>query len=66
MDGIERRSPRVFAPAFLRYYSALRGILNPVIDWQMRRDPKLQEVVRKMDVEGRVAGRETTRPAGEE
>ena len=42
------------------------GILNPVIDWQMRRDRKLQEVVRKMDVEGRVAGRETTRPAGEE
>ena len=66
VDGIERRSPRVFAPAFLRYYSALRGILNPVLDWQMRRDRKMQEVIRKMDVEGRVAGRETTRPAGEE
>jgi NAD(P)-dependent dehydrogenase (short-subunit alcohol dehydrogenase family) len=66
VDGIERRAPRVFAPQFLRYYSALRGVLNPVVDWRMRRDPKLLAVVRKADVEGRAAGRETTRPAGEE
>jgi hypothetical protein len=64
VDGIERRAPRVFAPAFLRYYSALRGLLNPVIDWRMRHDRKLQAVVRLADAEGRTAGRETTRPAG--
>lgn len=65
VDGIERRSPRVYAPGFLRGYSALRGVLNPAIDWQMRRDRKTQAVVAKADVEGRTAGHETTRPPGE-
>ncbi len=66
VDGIERRSPRVYAPGFLRGYSALRGVLNPAIDWQMRRDRKTQAVVAKADVEGRTAGHETTRPPGGE
>jgi NAD(P)-dependent dehydrogenase (short-subunit alcohol dehydrogenase family) len=65
VDGIERRSPTVFAPRFLRGYSALRGVLNPVLDWHLRRDRTSQELVRRADVEGRTAGRETTRPAGE-
>lgn len=66
VDGIERRSPRVYAPGFLRGYSALRGVLNPAIDWRMRRDRKTQAVVAKADVKGRTAGHETTRPPGGE
>lgn len=63
VDGIEQRSPRVFAPRFVRAYSALRGVLNPLLDWYLRRDSTLQDLVRKADVEGRTAGRETTDPA---
>ena len=64
VDGVERRSARVFAPAFLRAYSVLRGLLNPVLDWHMRRDPTIQDIVRRAEAPGRTAGRETTRPAG--
>lgn len=63
VDGIESRSPRSFAPGFLRWYSALRGVINPLVDWQLRRDRVTQDVVRRADVEGRTAGRETTDPA---
>jgi NAD(P)-dependent dehydrogenase (short-subunit alcohol dehydrogenase family) len=30
--GIEERSPRIFAPKWWRYVSALRGLLNPILD----------------------------------
>ncbi len=30
--GIEERAPRIFAPRWWRYVSALRGILNPLLD----------------------------------
>lgn len=63
VDGIERRSPRVFAPSYLRAYSALRGVINPLLDWYMHRHRETQSIVRKADVEGRTAGRETTDPA---
>jgi NAD(P)-dependent dehydrogenase (short-subunit alcohol dehydrogenase family) len=66
VDGIERRSPRVFAPGWVRVMSGLRGALNPLFDWHLRRDRATQDVVRKADVEGRTAGRETTRTAGGE
>ncbi len=66
VDGIEKRSPRVFAPPFVRGLSALRGVLNPAIDWHLRRGRGAQGVIRKGDVEGRTSGRETTRPAGSE
>ena len=66
VDGIEKRSPRVFAPPWVRGYSALRGALNPVLDWHLRRGSEPQEAIRKGDEEGRTSGRETTRPAGSE
>jgi hypothetical protein len=56
----------VFAPPFVRGFSALRGVLNPVLDWHLRRGRDAQNVIRQADVEGRTSGRETTKPAGSE
>jgi NAD(P)-dependent dehydrogenase (short-subunit alcohol dehydrogenase family) len=36
--GVEQRSPRVFAPSWWRYVSALRGLVNPVFDRRLERD----------------------------
>lgn len=44
--GIEERAPRVFAPKWWRYASALRGLLNPVFDRRMERDAKVHAAVR--------------------
>lgn len=52
--SIERRAPRVIAPRRWGILSALRGLINPLIDARMARDPRLQELVKKADVEGRV------------
>jgi NAD(P)-dependent dehydrogenase (short-subunit alcohol dehydrogenase family) len=47
--GIERRSPRIVAPRAWRAYSALRGILNPLLDARMERDERLLPLVRDGD-----------------
>jgi NAD(P)-dependent dehydrogenase (short-subunit alcohol dehydrogenase family) len=49
--GIEQRAPRTFAPKWWRYVSALRGILNPLLDRRFDRDPKLLETVREIEAE---------------
>jgi NAD(P)-dependent dehydrogenase (short-subunit alcohol dehydrogenase family) len=49
--GIEERAPRIFAPKWWRYVSALRGILNPLLDRRFDRDPKLVETVREIEAE---------------
>ena len=36
--GIEERAPRIFAPKWWRYVSALRGLLNPLLDRRLERD----------------------------
>ena len=36
--GIEERAPRIFAPKWWRYVSALRGLLNPLLDRRAERD----------------------------
>ena len=38
--GIEERAPRVFVPKWWRYVSALRGIVNPLLDRRMESDAK--------------------------
>ena len=43
--GIEERAPRIFAPRWWRYVSALRGIINPLLDRRLERDPKFLETV---------------------
>jgi len=43
--GIEERAPRIFAPRWWRYVSALRGLINPLLDRRLERDPKFLETV---------------------
>ncbi len=49
--GIEERAPRVFVPKWWRYVSALRGIVNPLLDRRMESDAKTQAVIRDLDAE---------------
>ena len=47
--GIEERAPRIFAPKWWRYVSALRGILNPVLDRRMERHAAAIAAVREVE-----------------
>jgi NAD(P)-dependent dehydrogenase (short-subunit alcohol dehydrogenase family) len=47
--GIEERAPRTFAPKWWRYVSALRGILNPLLDRRFERDPTMIETIREVE-----------------
>ncbi len=47
--GIEERAPRIFVPKWWRYVSALRGIVNPLLDRRMERDGKTQALIRDLD-----------------
>jgi NAD(P)-dependent dehydrogenase (short-subunit alcohol dehydrogenase family) len=49
--GIEERAPRVFVPKWWRYVSALRGVVNPLLDRRMERDAKTQALIRDLDAE---------------
>jgi len=51
VKGIEERAPRIFAPRWWRYLSALRGLLNPLLDRRSERDPRIAEAIR--DAEAR-------------
>ncbi len=47
--GIEERAPRIFAPKWWRYFSALRGIVNPLLDRRAERDPRIVAAIRDAD-----------------
>src|SRR5947209_14666214 len=47
--GIEKRAPRIIAPKRWTAFSALRGILNPLIDEYMLKDDEVQTLVREID-----------------
>jgi NAD(P)-dependent dehydrogenase (short-subunit alcohol dehydrogenase family) len=47
--GIEERAPRTFAPKWWRYVSALRGILNPLLDRRFERDRTMTETIREVE-----------------
>jgi NAD(P)-dependent dehydrogenase (short-subunit alcohol dehydrogenase family) len=47
--GIEERAPRVFVPKWWRYVSALRGIVNPLLDKRMENDAKTRALIRDLD-----------------
>jgi NAD(P)-dependent dehydrogenase (short-subunit alcohol dehydrogenase family) len=49
VQGIERRSPRIIRPRRWTIMSVLRGILNPLTDAQMERDPKVQALLGELD-----------------
>ncbi len=54
--GIEERAPRVFAPKWWRYVSALRGLVNPLLDHRMEKDAKTQALIRDLDAKAVDAG----------
>ncbi len=56
VEGVERRAPRVFAPRWWRYVSALRGLLNPLLDRRMERDRKVTKAVREAEALADEAG----------
>jgi NAD(P)-dependent dehydrogenase (short-subunit alcohol dehydrogenase family) len=47
--GIEERAPRVFVPKWWRYISALRGLINPLLDRRMANDEKMAALIRDID-----------------
>ncbi len=49
--GIEERAPRVFVPKWWRYVSALRGLINPLLDKRMESDAKTRALVADLDAE---------------
>jgi len=49
LRGIEERAPRIFVPKWWRYVSALRGLVNPLLDKRMESDPKTRALFRDMD-----------------
>ena len=49
--GIEERAPRVFAPKWWRYVSALRGILNPLLDRRFEKDAAMTATIRDVEAE---------------
>jgi NAD(P)-dependent dehydrogenase (short-subunit alcohol dehydrogenase family) len=51
VGALEERAPRVFAPPVWRYLSALRGLLNPLLDRRMDRDPRIAAIVAEAENE---------------
>jgi NAD(P)-dependent dehydrogenase (short-subunit alcohol dehydrogenase family) len=49
--GIEERAPRIFAPKWWRYVSALRGILNPLLDRRFEKDAAMTATIREIEAE---------------
>ncbi len=49
VKGIEERAPRIFAPSWWRYLSALRGLLGPLLDRQSERDPRIATAIREAE-----------------
>ena len=54
--GIEERAPRIFAPKWWRYVSALRGLVNPLLDRRFERDRRMVETVREIEAEADAQG----------
>jgi NAD(P)-dependent dehydrogenase (short-subunit alcohol dehydrogenase family) len=52
VKGIEERAPRIFAPRWWRYLSALRGLLNPLLDRRSERDPRIVAAIREAESRG--------------
>jgi len=49
VKGIEERAPRIFAPRWWRYLSALRGLINPLLDRRSEHDPRIAAAIRNAD-----------------
>jgi NAD(P)-dependent dehydrogenase (short-subunit alcohol dehydrogenase family) len=64
VKGIEERAPRIFAPKWWRYLSALRGLINPLLDRRSERDPRVAAAVREADAQAAGDADATTSTAG--
>lgn len=63
IEAVERRAPRVVLPRWWRAWFALRGIVNPILDRVIVRDPATLELLRAVDDPARAqdrGGLETT------
>ena len=49
--ALEERAPRAFAPWEWRYISAFRGLLNPLLDRRLDRDPTVAAVVAEVEAD---------------
>jgi NAD(P)-dependent dehydrogenase (short-subunit alcohol dehydrogenase family) len=47
--ALEERAPRAFAPPVWRYLSALRGLINPLTDRRLDRDPEIAAVISEVE-----------------
>jgi len=54
--GVEERAPRIFAPKWWRYVSAMRGVLNPILDRRFDADPQMFETVRAVEADADAQG----------
>jgi NAD(P)-dependent dehydrogenase (short-subunit alcohol dehydrogenase family) len=47
--ALEERAPRAFAPPVWRYLSAVRGLINPLLDRRMDRDAEIAAVIAEVE-----------------
>jgi NAD(P)-dependent dehydrogenase (short-subunit alcohol dehydrogenase family) len=64
VKGIEERAPRIFAPKWWRYLSALRGLMNPLLDRRSERDPRIASAIREAEARQATETSETSATAG--
>jgi NAD(P)-dependent dehydrogenase (short-subunit alcohol dehydrogenase family) len=64
VKGIEERAPRIFAPKWWRYLSALRGLMNPLLDRRSERDPRIASAIREAEARQATAASESSATAG--
>jgi len=56
VHGIETRAPRIIHPSWWRVGSVLRGVIGPLLDRRMERDPRMLEFVREVEDPNRTTG----------
>jgi NAD(P)-dependent dehydrogenase (short-subunit alcohol dehydrogenase family) len=55
--GVEERAPRIFAPKWWRYVSALRGVLMPLLDRRFERNAGMIAAVREVEADSDEQGK---------
>lgn len=61
--GIERRSARIIVPGRWIPFSVLRGIVNPLIDRAIERDPKIRQLVLELERQSTARSEQVVRDA---
>jgi len=64
VKGIEERAPRIFAPKWWRYLSALRGLMNPLLDRRSERDPRIASAIREAEARQETEASESSATIG--